>query len=190
MVLVDESCVKAARLSDLLLNHVVIAETFNLKVVLYALINCHNRLAKFLVGLTCQTVDSCIQIKLVEDKELVFLGPAFVNSKEKVFCHAAVVGDFVRLAILRLFFTLRLLQLVFIINDTYFAKHQRPRKRREIMQNNLVEVVQVAILRPTHLRVGEVLSQILDEGECLRGAFDEQVPVHDGDQAGQDHGGR
>ena len=190
MVLVDESCVKAARLSDLLLNHVVIAETFNLKVVLYALINCHNRLAKFLVGLTCQTVDSCIQIKLIEDKELVFLGPAFVNSKEKVFCHAAVVGGFVRLAILRLFFTLRLLQLVFIIDDTYFAKHQRPRKRREIMQNNLVEVVQVAILRPTHLRVGEVLSQILDEGECLRGAFDEQVPVHDGDQAGQDHGGR
>ena len=125
MVLVNKGCVQATRLTYLLFDHVV-AEAFNLEIVLHALIDRHDCLAELLVGLPCQPINSCIQIKLVKDKELVFFGPAFIDSKEKVLCHAAVVSNFVRLAILRLFLSLRLLHLVFIVNDAYLAEDQRP----------------------------------------------------------------
>ena len=55
------------------------------------------------------------------------------------------------------------------------------------MKNNLIEVVQVPILRRAHLRVGEVLRQILDEGQCLVGPLNEQLSVHDSDKARQHH---
>ena len=47
MVLVDESCMDAARLADLLLDYIV-AEALNLEVVLDALIYSHYRLPYFL----------------------------------------------------------------------------------------------------------------------------------------------
>ena len=76
--------------------------------------------------------------------------------------------------------------LLLVEDDQNFAEDQGARYRREIVQQDLVEVVQVPLLGEAHLRVGQVLGQILDKGQGLGGAIDEQSAVHQGDKARQD----
>ena len=79
-----------------------------------------------------------------------------VDPKEKVFCNLAVVDHFQLLACLIVTIDVCLGRFAldgFLVNDEDLAEDQGPGKGREVVKQHLVEVVQVALLRPTHVGV-------------------------------------
>ena len=55
------------------------------------------------------------------------------------------------------------------------------------MQQNLVEVVEVALLRYAHSRVGVVRGELLDEWQSLASALREKLSIHEGHKARKHH---
>ena len=159
VVIFYEGCVQTASFSDLLLDEIV-TEATDLEIILDLSIHIHDCLSYFYFRLASLIIYVRVQIELIENKDL-FLYWALVNSKKQVSSHFAVVSDLVK----RLSIVIRVVALAiawrnfFLIeDDEYFAKDQWVRKWSKVVKKHLIEVIEVALLWKTHLRVCEVLS--------------------------------